>query len=142
MTNTLPKVRWMKILLASVSATVTYVVLVVLASTIPTVVLAFSGEPDQGGIVRTLESLRPWATLILTVLTVLPTVVAAAWAARRTTSGTATVHGLLVGLLVAVSPVFGLLGPPSLVLATVTVAAGVLGGWLGGQGRTAGSLKG
>jgi hypothetical protein len=43
----------------------------------------------------------------------------------------ALLHGLLVGLLVAIGPLFGLVGPPSPLAATLTVATGLLGGWEG-----------
>lgn len=64
-----------------------------------------------------------WGIPVLTLL-------GAAWAARRAEHRSAVLNGLLVGLLVAIGPLFGLLGPPSPLVAVLTVATGFLGGWL------------
>ncbi len=127
----LSKVRWGRILLAAVVATVTYIVLVVLVSVVLPTVVAFSGVPDLVDVERVLESVRTWVMPVLYLLTLLPTVFAAAWAARGSEAGAAALHGSLIGLLVAIGPFFGLLGPPAPVLALLTVAAGLLGGLAG-----------
>ncbi len=127
MMKTLSSVRWGRILLASIAThvinlavTVLAVVVYAMASTLPS-----GGEP--GFVDQIAGGTATWGVPVLTFF-------AAAWVPRKVEAETAVLHGLLVGLIVAV--IFGLLffwpfDLATLVLFALTVAAGCLGGLVG-----------
>jgi hypothetical protein len=124
MTDLLSKVRWGTVLLASLATHVANVVVVVLLIVAYTLVAVGFQRELSGGITDPLASqIATWPVPILTFF-------AAAWAARKVKPVTAVLHGLLVGLLVAVS--FGVLyfGPFNmwgLLVFALMIAAGLLG---------------
>jgi hypothetical protein len=129
-------VRWRPVLLAGLSAAGLTFGAVYLVVTVYAVLLGVQaqGEPDQAHIQRFAEGVGAW---LGTVVGVLFTFGGAAWVARRVESATAALHGVLVGGVVAVVGLAfgGSLGIVEVVGAVLTVAAGWLGGRLGGRGR-------
>jgi hypothetical protein len=138
----LSQVRWGRIFLAAAAAAVLSMVLLFLVVTAYAMSLAIQvrGAPDQAQIERFASQVGAWLGPALSVLF---TVLAAAWAARGVQTGAkgAYLHGLLVGLAVAAigliaAAAFG--GPASLDIITLAgfvlaAAAGLLGGWLGSK---------
>ncbi len=124
-------VKWGRVVLASIAthlANVVLVVVVVFVSTILAVGLPVA--PDQGSINERSAQIGTWGVPVLTVF-------AAAWVARAVEPRTATLHGVLVGLLVAI--IFGLVffwpfDLTTLVLFALTIGAGWLGGLTGRRG--------
>lgn len=132
MTVLLSRVRWGRVLLAGVATHVASVVVAVLLVVVYTfLAVGPQGEPSTGLIDPLASQVATWPLPILTFL-------AAAWAARRAEEPpTAALHGLLVGLLVAL--IFAVLyfGPFSaggLALFALTLAAGFVGGLVGRPG--------
>lgn len=126
----LSSVRWIRILVAAVAVPVAHVSLAAVTILVYTLLTTMYG----GVIAEYVDVLAAasgiWSIPVLTVL-------GALWASHRQEQRSAVLHGLLVGALVAIGPLFGLLGPPSLLLATLTVAMGLLGGWLTGRSNGA-----
>ena len=124
MTDLLSKVRWGRVLLASLATHVANVVVVVLLIVAYTLVAVGFQRELSGGIRDPLASqVATWPVPILTLF-------AAAWAARKVKPATAVLHGLLVGILVGV--IFAVLyfGPFNmwgLLLFALMIAAGLLG---------------
>ncbi len=133
MDATLSKVRWGRVLAAVVATHLLNVVVSVVA-VVAFTLLATGGQtgPDGGGPVdRLAGQIAIWAVPVLTLL-------AAAWAARKSGLAGAALNGVLVGALVAA--VFGLVffwpsDAQALVPFALMIAAGLLGG-LAGSGRT------
>jgi len=132
MTNLLSKVRWDRVLLAGVATNVANVVVAVLLIVAYTLLAVGPQREPRGGITDPLASqVATWPVPILTLF-------AAAWAARKAEPATAALHGLLVGLLVAV--IFGVLyfAPFDLwglLLFVLMIAAGLVGGLIGRADR-------
>jgi hypothetical protein len=133
MTDLLSKVRWDRVLLASVATHVANVVVAVLLIVVYTLLAVGPQREPSGGITDPLASqVATWPVPILTLF-------AAARAARKAEPATALLHGLLVGFLVAV--IFGVLyyfAPfdlSGLLLFALTIAAGFVGGLIGRADR-------
>lgn len=95
MTVLLSRVRWGRVLLAGLATHVASVVVAMLLVVVYTfLAVGPQGEPSAGIIDPLASQVATWPLPILTFL-------AAAWAARRVEPATAALHGLLVGLLVA-----------------------------------------
>src|SRR5918994_7497263 len=124
----LSKVRWGRILLAGLVTHVANVVVAVLLIVVYMLLAVGPQREPSGGIIDPLASqVATWPVPILTLF-------AAAWAARRAEPATTALHGLLVGLLVAV--IFGVLyfAPFDLwglLLFALMIAAGLLGALVG-----------
>jgi hypothetical protein len=129
MTDLLTKVRWGRILVAGLLTHVANVVVAVLLIVIYSLLAVGPQREPSGGLTDSLASqVATWPVPILTLF-------AAAWVARKVRPRTDSLHGLLVGLLVAV--IFAILyfGPSSvwgLLLFTLMIVAGFLGA-LGGS---------
>jgi hypothetical protein len=127
-TDLLSKVRWGRVLLASLVTHVANVVVAVLLIVVYTLLAVGPQREPSGGITDPLASqVATWPVPILTLF-------AAAWAASTAERPTAALHGLLVGFLVAV--IFGVLyfGPfnlEALLLFALMIAAGFVGGLTG-----------
>ncbi len=133
MTDLLSNVRWGTVLLAGSVTHAANVVVAVLLIVVYTLLAVGAQSEPSGGITDPLASqVATWPVPILTLF-------AAAWAARRAEQlATAALHGLLVGLLVAV--IFGVLyfGPFNLLgllLFALMIAAGFVGGLIGRADR-------
>jgi hypothetical protein len=123
MTYLLSKVRWGRVLLAGLVTHVANVVVGVLLIVVYTLLAVGPQREPSGGITDSLASqVATWPVTILTLF-------ATAWVARKVEPATAALHGLLVGLLVAV--IFAVLyfGPFDLwglLLFAFMIAAGFL----------------
>lgn len=130
----LSKVRWGRVLFAGVAVQfavhVTLVVLV-FAATDPTFGFP-EAVPDA-----LLARLGAWSVLVLTPLLA---AAGAAWVARTVEAGVASLHGLMVGLVVAAVGL-GIFWPPgSAPLAALATTVGA--GWLAGRrGKGPGSYR-
>jgi hypothetical protein len=128
MTDLLPKVRWGRVLLAGVATHIANVVVAVLLIVVYTLLAVGPQREPSGGFTDPLASqVATWPVPFLTLF-------AAAWVARRAEPATAALHGLLVGLLVAVSFAVFYFGPFKawgLLLFALMTAAGLVGGWIG-----------
>ncbi len=128
MAKLMAKVRWGRILLASLVTHVANVVVAVLLIVIYTLLAVGPQREPSGGFTDPLASqVATWPVPILTLF-------AAAWVARRAEPPTAALHGLLVGFLVAI--IFAILyfAPFNLwglLLFALTIAAGLLGALVG-----------
>jgi hypothetical protein len=128
MTDLLSKVRWGRVLVAGMVTHVANVVVAVPLVVVYTLVAVGPQREPSGGITDSLASqVATWPVPILTLS-------AAAWVARKVRPETASLHGLLVGLLVAV--IFGVIyfGPFDLwglLLFALMIAAGFVGGLIG-----------
>jgi hypothetical protein len=92
----LSKARWGRVLLASLVTHVANVAVAVLLIVIYTLLAVGPQREPSGGITDPLASqVATWPVPILTLF-------AAAWVVRKVRPETAALHGLLVGLLVAV----------------------------------------
>jgi len=128
MTNLLSNVRWGRVLVAGLATHVANVVVAVLLIVIYTLLTVGPQREPSAGITDSLASqVATWPVPILTLF-------AAAWVARKVRSETASLHGLLVGLLVAgifAILYFGPSGMWGLLLFTLMIAAGFLGASVG-----------
>jgi hypothetical protein len=131
MTDLLTKVSWGRVLVTGLATHVANVVLAMLLIVGYTLLAVGPQREPSGGITDPLASqVATWPVPILTLFT-------AAWVARRVRLETASLHGLLVGFLVAV--IFGVLyfGPFDLrgvLLFALTIVAGFVGGLIGRGG--------
>ena len=119
--------RWGRIVLAGIAVPVASLLAITIGVTGFAFRLAFAarGAPDQAEIARFAEHLGRVSWTPLSVLLTLP---AAAWAARRARS-LAAAHGILVGLIAAGS---GMVFSAPLAWRTLAAVAATLGaGWLG-----------
>jgi hypothetical protein len=132
--------KWGRVVLAGVVATVLAFAVVFLVVTVYAASLAAQaqGAPNPDQIARFAEGTGAWLGPVLALLFT----AGAAWSvARSVASGAATRHGLavglVVGLVVAVADLAfgGSLGVGALVGFVLTVGAGWLGGRLGKRGR-------
>ena len=132
MTDLLSNVRWGRVLLASLATHVANVVVAVLLIVVYTLLAVGPQREPSGGITDPLASqVATWPVPILTLF-------AAAWAARRAEPAAASLHGLLVGFLVAT--IFAVLsfGPFNvwgLLLFALMIVAGLVGGLIGRADR-------
>jgi small-conductance mechanosensitive channel len=132
MTDLLSNVRWGRVLLASLATHVANVVVAVLLIVVYTLLAVGPQREPSGGITDPLASqVASWPVPILTLF-------AAAWVARRAEPAAASLHGLLVGFLVAT--IFAVLsfGPFNvwgLLLFALMIAAGLVGGLIGRADR-------
>jgi hypothetical protein len=128
MTDLLSNVRWGRVLLAALATHVANVVVAVLLIVVYTLLAAGPQREPSGGFTDPLASqVATWPVPILTLF-------AAAWVARKVRPETASLHGLLVGLLVTL--IFAVLyfGPFNVwgwLLFALVIAAGFVGGWVG-----------
>jgi hypothetical protein len=133
MTDLLTKVRWGRVLVAGLATHVANVVVAVLLIVIYTLLAVGPQREPSGGITDSLASqVATWPVPILTLF-------AAAWGVRKARPETASLHGLLVGLLVAI--IFAILyfGPSGmwgLLLFTLMIMAGFLGASIGSLTRS------
>ncbi|MFQ5615848.1 MAG: ABC transporter permease [Anaerolineales bacterium] len=131
--------RWGRVLLAGIGVTAlnTCLIFFVIGGYAMSLAIQAQGAPDQAQISRFADQVGAW---IAPVLAALLTVGAAAGVARKTRTSPG-LHGLLVGLVVAigsliVSLVFGeALNLQALAAFTLTVAAGGVGGALGRRAK-------
>jgi hypothetical protein len=132
MTDLLSKIRWGRVLLASLATHIANVVVAVLLIVVYTLLAVGFQRELSGGITDPLASqVATWPVPILTVF-------AAAWAARKVKPAVAALHGLLVGFFVGV--IFAVLyfGPFNvwgLLLFVLMIAAGLVGGLIGRSDR-------
>ena len=124
------KVRWLSVLLAGIVSGVLATLGVFLVSAVYATALAIEGQMQLSGDLISQLATR-LAPLLRPVVAVMVTIIGAAWAARRAQPGVATLHGLLVGLIVATSVFLtGSVGVEGIVGFVLTIGAGWLGGWL------------
>jgi hypothetical protein len=123
------KVRWLRVLLAGISAATLATLGVFVVTAVYATTLTIEGQ-IQLSVEQISRLAARLAPLLRPVLAVMFTIIGAAWAARRAQPGAATLHGVLVGLIVAVSVFFGgSAGVEGIVGFVLTVGAG----WLGGR---------
>jgi hypothetical protein len=131
MTAVLSKVRWGRVLLAAIAA---HVLGVVFAAMAAVVAVAVGSAPDSALVAGLAGRMATWSVPVLTFF-------AAAWVVRTAERGTASLHGLLVGLLGAVF--FGVhyywpFNLAALGMHVLVIAAGWLGSMVGTRSRTLG----
>lgn len=118
-------VRWVRVLVGAVAAHLTNALLIVLAILFYVISGTVSGGEPGAGMDRLTHLIGVWGPPVLAFP-------AAVWASRGSPAASRPLlHGLLVGLLVAPGPALGLFGPPSPLLAAITLLAGMLGGLAG-----------
>jgi hypothetical protein len=135
MKNQVSTIQWGRVWLASGMAAGLSFCAIAMVITAYAMVLGIQaqGAPDEAQISQFADQIGFWGGSILTLLL---TIGAAAWATRKVETG-AGLHGALIGLLVAViglilSLIFGQgLNPWEMVTFALTVGAGWLGGVLG-----------
>ncbi len=123
------KVRWLSVLLAGILAALLTTLGLFLVTAVYATTLTIEGQIQLSVdlISRLATRLAP---LLRPVLSVMFTIIGAAWAARRAQPGVATLHGVLVGLIVAASVFLSSsVGVEGIVGFVLTVGAG----WLGGR---------
>ncbi|WP_226007980.1 hypothetical protein [Natrinema salinisoli] len=125
--TTVSDLQWKQIAVGGIAPHVISTGLLIASIVAYTFLLAFGtgGEPDPG-------SLQQFNTVsgtqIYPIVTILLTVVTAAWVVRRVDSNSATLHGVAVGTLAGlIGFAFGALDAMMLVRFVLTVGAGVLG---------------
>lgn len=140
MKTTLYGIQWTRVLLAGIATHLLNVMLIV-ALAMVTAFLASGTQGETPGeipIDRLAEQAATWGVPLLTVL-------AAAWAVRGAKPPVAAVlHGLLVGILVAL--IFGVaffwpFDPATVVLFVLIIVAGCLGGPIGARYSKHGERK-
>jgi hypothetical protein len=120
-------IRWKRIVVGGLAPHVLSIALLIVAIITYTILVAFGtgGEPDQGSLDQ-FNTL--FGTQLFPVVTILLTIVAAAWVVRAADQQSIIAHGFVVGLLVAVIGLaFGALDLMMVIRFVITVAAGVLG---------------
>ncbi len=123
------KVRWLSVLLAGISAATIATLGVFLVSAVYATTLPTEGQTQPSWDLISQLATR-YAPLLRPVLAVTFTIIGAAWAAARAQPAVATLHGVLVGLIVAVSVFLsGSVGLEGIVGFVLTIGAG----WLGGK---------
>ena len=124
------KVRWLSVFLAGIVSGVLATLGVFLVTAAYAAALAIEGQMQLSGNLISQLAAR-LAPLLRPVVAVMVTIIGAAWAARRAQPGVATLHGVLVGLIVAASVFLtGSVGVEGIVGFVLTIGAGWLGGWL------------
>jgi hypothetical protein len=124
------KVRWLSVLLAGIVAGLLATLGVFLVTAVYAATLAIEGQIQLSGDLISQVATR-LAPLLRPVLAVMFTIIGAVWAARRAQPGVATLHGVLVGLIVAASVFLSSsVGVEGIVGFVLTIGAGWLGGWL------------
>lgn len=127
MTDLLSKVRWWRVLVAVTATYLTNLALIITLILVYTLSMAWQGPSSEASINWLSSGIGTWSVPVLTLL-------AAAWAARKTELPLAILHGSLVSLLVALVFGFVFFWPFSLgtlVLFILMIAAGPLGGLVG-----------
>lgn len=129
------KVRWLSVLLAGILAAVLTTLGIFLVTAVYATTLIIEGQTQLS--VELISQLATrLAPLLRPVLAVIFTIIGAAWAAGRAQPGVATLHGVLVGLIVAVSVYLGgSVGVEGIVGFVLTIGAGWLAGRLVEQRR-------
>ena len=124
------KVRWLSVLFAGIVAGVLATLSIFLVTAVYAMTLTIEGQILlSGDVINQLAT--QLAPLLRPVLAVMFTIIGAAWAARRAQPGVATLHGVLVGFIVAASVFLtGSVGLEGIVGFVLTIGAGWLGGWL------------
>jgi hypothetical protein len=123
------KVRWLSVLLAGIVAGILATLSIFLVTAVYAMTLTIEGQIQLSGDVISQLATR-LAPLLRPVLAVMFAIIGAAWAARRAQPGVATLHGVLVGLIVAASVFLtGSVGLEGIVGFVLTIGAG----WLGGR---------
>jgi hypothetical protein len=125
--TTVSDLQWKQIIVGGIAPHVISTGLLIVAIIAYTFLLAFGtgGEPDPG-------SLQQFNTVsgtqVYPIVTILLTIGAARWVARRVDSDKAMLHGVAVGVLAGlIGFAFGALDAMMLVRFLLTVGAGVLG---------------
>lgn len=119
--------HWKRIIVGGLAPHVISITLLIVVIIAYTILVAFGtgGEPDQGSLDQ-FNTL--FGTQLFPVVTILLTVVAAAWVVRKADQQMVIAHGFVVGLLVAVIGLaFGALDLIMAIRFVITVAAGILG---------------
>ena len=132
-------VRWGRVLLTGLVVYVLSYFTVILIITVYAFILAFQvrGAPDQVRIEQFADQVSTWGGPVLVLLLTLG---AAIWVSRKVAVAT-SLHGLLVGLMVAIigvilSLIFGwAMDLLDLMWFFLTMTVGWFGGVLGGRGR-------
>jgi hypothetical protein len=123
------KIRWLSVLLAGIVAGVLATLWVFLLTAVYATTLTIEGQVQLSGDVIS-QLATQLAPLLRPVLAVMFTIIGAVWAARRAQPEVATLHGVLVGLIVAASVFLtGSVGLEGIVGFVLTIGAG----WLGGR---------
>lgn len=125
--TTVTDLQWKQIVVGGIAPHVISTGLLIVAIVAYTFILAFGsgGEPDPGALQ---EFNTVSGTQVYPIVTILLTVVAAGWVARRVEPGTVMLHGGAVGILAGlVGFAFGALDVMMVVRFVFTVGAGVLG---------------
>jgi len=125
--TTVTDLQWKQIVVGGIAPHVVSTGLLIVAIVAYTLLLAFGtgGEPDPDAL-QQFNAVS--GTQIHPAVTVLLTVVAAGWVARRADPDTAMLHGVAVGTLAGlVGFAFGALDVMMFVRFVLTVGAGVLG---------------
>lgn len=127
--------KWKRIAVGGIAPHAVSLGLLVLAIIVYSVVFAF--QAPRAGNQASLDQFTVLvSTQVVPVLTILLTIVAAAWVVRTVEPGTTTLHGVLVGVIVAgIGLTFGVLDIVMMVRFVLTVLAGWLGARLGSRGR-------
>jgi hypothetical protein len=129
------KVRWFSVLLAGILAAVLTTLGVFLVTAVYAATLTIQGQ-TQLSVDLISQLAARLAPLLRPVLAVVFTVIGAAWAAGRARPGVATLHGVLVGLIVAVHVfLVGSVGAEGLVNFVLPIGAGWLAARLVEQRR-------
>ena|SRR5215203_3635736 len=123
------KVRWLSVLLAGILAAALTTLGVFLVPALYATILTIEGQVQLSRDLISQLATR-LAPLLRPVLAVMFTIIGAAWAAGRAQPGVATLHGVLVGLIVAV---FVFLGGSAGVGGVVGFVLTVGAGWLAGR---------
>lgn len=125
--TTVSDLQWKQIVVGGVAPHVVSTGLLIASIVAYTFLLAFGtgGEPDPGAL-QQFNTVS--GTQIYPIATVMLTIVAAAWVARRVDPDSATLHGVAVGILAGlIGFAFGALDVMMLVRFVLTAGAGVLG---------------
>ncbi|WP_207592883.1 hypothetical protein [Halomontanus rarus] len=125
--TTVTDLQWKQIVVGGIAPHVLSTGLLIVAIVAYTFLLAFGtgGEPDPGAL-QEFNTIS--GTQIYPIVTILLTVVAAGWVARRVDPDTVMLHGVAVGILAGlVGFAFGALDAMMVVRFVFTVGAGVLG---------------
>jgi hypothetical protein len=125
--TTVTDLQWKQIVVGGIAPHVISTGLLIIAIVAYTFLLAFGtgGDPDPGAL-QQFNTVS--GTQIFPVVTILLTVVAAGWVARRVDPDTAMLHGVAVGTLAGlVGFAFGALDVMMFVRFVFTIGAGALG---------------
>lgn len=125
--TTITDLHWKRIIAGGIATHLIAIGALIAAIVLNTVLVAFGtgAAPDQGY----LSEFNTFVgTQIFPLLIILLTVLTSAWVVRRVDSDTAIIHGIVVGLLVAIIGLwFGVFDLLMVIRFGATIGAGVLG---------------